>query len=49
MLLEPDGRDVLLLEFNRGLARLKAVSGLQWLSVAGVYWTQAELRKLHID
>jgi hypothetical protein len=39
---EPDGRDVLLLRFNRGRAGLKAVRGLRWLSVAGVNWTQTE-------
>jgi len=45
---EPDGRDVPLLRFNRGRARLKAVSGQCWLSVAGVNWTQTELTKLHV-
>ena len=45
---EPDGRDVLLLEFNRGWARLKAVSGLRWPSVACVHWTQTEMGKLQV-
>jgi len=49
---EPDGRDVLLLGFNSG--RVGAVEGSKrtavavCLSVAGVNWTQTELRKLHI-
>ena len=43
-----DGRDVVLLWFNRGWVGLKAVIGLRCLSVAGVNWTQTELRNLHV-